>query len=65
MSRILNKVEDILAKEIDELALEYLKTAITQLEKKGEQIIDLDSKITELIQDPDELEVAILDSEEL
>jgi len=65
VSRILNKVEDMLAKEIDELALEYLKTAITQLEKKQEQITVLDTRITELIDDPDELETVILDSEEL
>ena len=57
MTRIL---EDTLANDVDILALAYLKTAITQLEKKQEQIINLDQRITELIQDPDELETAIL-----
>ena len=45
LSRILNKVEDTLANDIDELALMYLKTAITQLEKKQEQIIHLDQQL--------------------
>ena len=57
MTRIL---EDTLANDVDILALAYLKTAITQLEKKQEQIINLNQRITELIQDPDELETAIL-----
>jgi len=65
VSRILNKVEDTLAKEIDELALTYLKTTVTQLEKKHEQICKADTQIAELIQEPRELEEAILDSEEL
>ena len=65
VTRILNKVEDTLAKEIDELALTYLKTAVTQLEKKHAQICKADTEIAELIQEPEELEAAILDSEEL
>ena len=62
---IRTKVEETLTEDIDELALTYLKTAVTQLEKKHEQIVELDQQITELIQDPDELETAILDAEEL
>ena len=65
VSRILNKVEDMLGKDIDEFALEYLRTAVTRLEKKREQITDLDTRISELIDSPDELETTILDSEEL
>jgi len=65
MTRILNKVEDTLANEIDELVLTYLRTAITQLEKKWEQIIKVDECIIEHIQDVDELETAILNAEEL
>ena len=65
VTRILNKVEETLAKEIDELALTYLKTALTQLEKKHEQICKADTQIAELIQEPEQLEEAILDSEEL
>ena len=61
VSRIRNKVEDTLGKDIDEFALEYLRTAITQLEKKREQINDLDTRIFELIDNPDELEMTILD----
>jgi len=60
VTRILNKVEDTLAKEIDELALTYLKTSVTQLEKKHEQIYKADTQIAELIQEPGELEEAIL-----
>jgi len=57
------KVKETLAKEIDELALTYLNTAVSQLEKKYEQIAKLDTQITDLIQDPGELEEAIMDSE--
>ena len=64
VTRILNKVDETLDKEIDELALTYLTTAVSQLEKKHEQITKLDEQIAELIQDPGELEEAIMDSEE-
>ena len=60
-TRILNKVDDTLANDIDELTLTYLRTAITQLENKREQITTLDQWIIDL----DELETAILDAEEL
>lgn len=65
VTRILTKVEETLAKEVDELARTYLRTAVTQLEKKHEQIIKLDQQIVELIQDPGELEETIMDSEEV
>ena len=65
VTRILNKVEETLANDIDALALTYLKTAMTQLEKKKEQIAAIDQRIIERAQDADELETAILDSEEL
>ena len=65
VTQILNKVEEILAKEINELAHTYLKTNMSQLEKKHGQIIKFDEKITELIQDPDKLEEAIMDAEEV
>jgi len=61
--RIFNKVEETLAYELDELAVTYLNTAISQLEKKEEQIVKLDKRITELLRDATELEEAILDSE--
>ena len=64
-TRILNKVDDTLANDLDELTLTYLRTAITQLEKKREQITALDQQIIDLVQDPGELEMAILDAEEL
>jgi len=49
MTRIFNKVEETLASE-----LTYLNTTINQLEK--EQIIKLDTQITELLKDATELE---------
>ena len=61
--RILGKVEETLAKDIDELTLTYLRTAITQLEKKDEQIANLDQEIMALIVDLSELEDTTLDSE--
>ena len=65
VTRIFNKVEEALAKEIDELGVTYLKTAVTQLEKKREQIVKLDQQILDRLQDPTDLEDAIMDSEEL
>ena len=64
VTRILNKVEATLDTDINELALTYLRMAITQLEKR-EQITTLDQRIIDLVQDPDELETAILDAEKL
>jgi len=58
-------MEDTLASEIDKLAIAYLKTAITQLENKREQIIKVDEQIVDLMQIEDDLEAAILDSVEL
>jgi len=65
VTRILGKVEETLAKEIDEVALTYLRTVVTQLQKKLDQISKLDEQIMELIQEPEELEEVILDSEEV
>ena len=65
VTRILNKVEETLAKELDELAITYLNTAVTQLERKREQIVQLDEQIFVRIQDATALEEAIIDSEEL
>jgi len=62
ITRILNKVEATLDTEIDELALSYLRMAITQLEKKKEKITTLDQRIIDLIQDSDDLETATLDT---
>jgi len=47
--------EETLTKAIDDLALTYLKTAVSQLKKKLEQITKLDAQITELIDEPGEL----------
>jgi len=63
--RILNKVEDMLTNQFDELGLTYLRTAVTQLQKKREQIIKIDERIIKLIKDADKLETAILEAEEL
>jgi len=58
-------VEKTLTKEIDELAQTYLRTAVTQLEKKLDQIIKLYWQIMELILEPDEIEETIMDSDEV
>ena len=65
VTRILNKVEETLATELDKLAITYLNMAVTQLERKKEQIVQLDKQIFELIQDATVLEESIMDSEEL
>ena len=58
ITRIFGKVEETLASKIDELTTTYLNTAISQLEKKKEQIVQLDEQIFELIEDPSKLEEA-------
>ena len=65
VTRIFGKVVETLATELDELVVTYLNTAVTQLEKKKEQIVALDEQIFELIQESTKLEEAIMDSEEL
>ena len=65
LTRILIKAEATLDTDINELALTYLRTTITQLEKKKEQITTLDQHINDLIKDPHKLEAAILDAEEI
>ena len=65
ITRIFGKVEETLASKIDELTITYLNTGISQLEKKKEQIVQLNEQIFELIEDPSELEKAIMDSEKL
>jgi len=47
-------VETTLDTDIDELALTYLRTTISQLEKKKDQITTLDQRINDLIQEPDD-----------
>jgi len=51
MTRIFHKLEDTLTREIDELAVTYLRTAVTQLEKKLKQIVKLDLQICDSIED--------------
>ena len=65
VTRIFNKIEDTLTHEIDELAITYLRTAVTQLEKKLDQIVKIDQEICGLIEDTNTLEDTIMDSEEL
>ncbi|XP_065884078.1 uncharacterized protein [Dysidea avara] len=65
VTRIFNKIEDTLKHEIDELAITYLRTAVTQLEKKLDQIVKMDQEICGLIEDANTLEDTIMDSEEL
>jgi len=55
----------MLTNQIDELALTYLRTTITQLEKKSEQIIKVDERIIELIEGAEELETEAEESQDL
>ena len=65
VTRIFNKIEDTLTHEIYKLAITYLRTAVTQLEKKLDQIVKIDQEIYGLIEDANTLEDTIMDSEEL
>ena len=64
VTRLYNKVDEILSSELNEFSVTSLTTAIEQLNKKKETLSQIDRRVTELIESPEDLEEAIFDAEE-
>ena len=65
MTRICNKVDELIDKEVDEYSVALLIKAMEQFQSKGDKLNEINEQITTLIDDPHELEDCILDTEEL
>ena len=59
------KIDELLGEEVDDYSITSLTTAIEQLNRKMERIAQIDEQILTLIDDPTELEQAVLDREEV
>ena len=59
VTRLYNKVDEILSSELNEFSVTSLTTAIEQLNKKKETLAQIDGRVTELIESPEDLEEAI------
>ena len=67
LTQIFGKIDDILQSNAipNEKPTAILKTSMEQIETKKATVEELDSRISETIQDPDALETEILDTEEI
>ena len=64
MSRINNNIDELLSNECDKFSIAYLTTAVEQLNRKKETLWQVDAKISELIESPEDIESAIFKAEE-
>ena len=65
LTKLHNKMEDLMAGEIDAVQRATIGTHIGQLEQKSQKLSQLDTEIADLIEKPKDLEQEILESEEL
>ena len=65
ITRIFNKINNTVNKDVDELSVTILRTTVEQLQKKKEHIHQLNQQITELVQMPDKFKGAICEVKEL
>lgn len=67
VTRLSNKIDELLASEFDELAITSLNTSIKQLNRKKEKLSQIDQRVAELriTRLPEDLEEAIFEAEEL
>ena len=65
VTRVYNKIDNLIEKEADEYSIALLTKAMEQLQDKGDKLNKIDEQITILINDPHELEDYITESEEL
>lgn len=65
VTRVFNKIDDLISKDVDEFTLTSIRTALEQLQRKKELIHQMDQRIAELIQTPEDLEEAVCEAEEL
>ena len=64
VTRIYNKVDKSINKEVDEYSVALLIKAMEQLQSKGNKLNKIDEQITTLFDDPHELEDYRLDTKE-
>jgi len=65
VTRLFRKIDDLIAGEFDEHTIVSLNNAIDQLATKMEKIAKIDERLLELLDDTNEIESAVLDTEEL
>ena len=64
VTRINNKIDELLFNECDEFTIASLTTAVEQLNRKKETLSQIDTRITELTESPDDLESVVFEAEE-
>ena len=64
VTRLHNKIDELMAEDFDDYTIASLTATIEQIKKKGERITQMDEKIATLISDASELETAVFDAEE-
>ena len=65
VTRLHNKIDELMAKNFDGYTIASLTATIEQIKKKGERITQMDEKIATLISNASELETAVFDAEEI
>ena len=65
VTRLLNKMDDLIAADFDEYTTTSLNNAVEQLTRKMEKISQIDEQLLRTFEDASELESAVLDAEEL
>ena len=65
VTRLYNKVDELIYKEVDDYSVALLIKAMEQLKSKGDKLNKIDEQIATLIDDPHELEEYVLETEEL
>ena len=65
LTKLNNKMEDIMASELDAVQRATIAIHIEQLEQKRLKLSQFDTEIADLIENPEDLEQEILESEEL
>ena len=65
VTRLYNKVDELIDNEVDEYSVALLTKTMEQLRSKGDKLNKIDEQIVTLINDPEELEYYIVESEEL
>ena len=65
ITRLFNRIDELVDGEFDEYTITSLNSAINQLSKKMEKILAIDEQLLETFDNATELESAILDAEEL
>ena len=64
VTRLFNKIDDLIAADFDEYMTTSLNNAVEQLAKKLEKISQIDEQLMKVFESTSELEAAVLDAEE-